>query len=339
MPPIPDTMRALVLARCAPDYAGCELTQLPVPQPAHTQALVRIRACALGFPDLLMTRGAYQHKPELPSVMGGEMAGEVVAVGEGAHDIAVGDAVVGGGLFGGQGGGFAEYGAYDADALRPIPAGLDAAHAAATGSAYLTAYVALVRRAALKAGEWVLIHGAAGGVGLAAVDLARHLGARVIATAADADKRAILEAEYRPDAILDPRDGFRATVKELTDGRGADVIYDPVGGDICDESIRCIAWGGRLLIIGFAGGRIADIPSNMPLIKGFSVVGVRAGEYGRRHPEEGRENLEAVWTLAGAGKITPRVHACLPLENWRDAFAEMDTRKVVGRVIIAPEAT
>jgi NADPH2:quinone reductase len=248
-------------------------------------------------------------------------------------DFKIGDPVVGGSL----GGGLAETGVFPAASLRAVPERMSFATAAATGSAYLTAYVSLVCRGHVQTGEWVLVHGAAGGVGLAAVDLAKHLGARVIAVASTAEKRRAIETHYAPDVVLDPEGGFREAVKEITVG-GADVIYDPVGGDVFDESVRCIAWGGRLLVVGFASGRIPNIPVNMPLIKGFSVVGVRAGEYGRRDPDAGRDNLETVWELAANGTLKPYVHAELPLSEWRTAFAMMEDRALVGRVIVNPNA-
>ena len=223
-----------------------------------------------------------------------------------------------------------------AERLRKIPDNLDFATAAATGSAYLTAYVGLVRRGVLQKDEWLLVHGAAGGVGLAAVDLGKYLGAKIIATASSDEKLALIEEKFAPEAVININDGFREKVKELTGG-GADVIYDPVGGDVFDESVRCIGWDGRLLVIGFADGRIPNIGVNMPLIKGFSVVGVRAGEYGRRNPEKGAENQEAIWRLAAEGKITPHVHARLPLSQWRDGFDMMARREIVGRVIFEPD--
>ena len=208
--------------------------------------------------------------------------------------------------------------------------------AAAFGAAYLTAWVSLVCRANLKAGEWVLIHGASGGVGMAAVDLAKALGARVIATSASDEKLDVVADYYAPDAVLNVTGGFRERVKEITGG-GADVIYDPVGGDVFDKSVRCIAFNGRLLTIGFASGRIPTLPVNMALIKGFSLVGVRAGEYGRRFPEEGQANLDAIWTLADEGKVRPHVHAELPLARWRDAYDLLASRKVIGKAIIRPD--
>lgn len=330
---IPETMRALVVSSLADEYAGCALQSLPTPTPKPGEALVRVRAASLGFPDLLMTRGAYQHKPDLPFIPGGDMAGEVVAVGAGVSTLKPGDAVVGGLL----GLAFAEYAAYPAETLRRIPGGLDFAQAASCRSGYLTAYVALVRRAQLEPREWVLVHGAAGGVGLAAVDLAKALGARVIAASASDEKLRRIAEIYAPDAIINVTNGFKDQVKEITGG-GADVIYDPVGGDVFDESIRCIAFNGRLLVIGFTSGRIPTVPANMPLIKGFSVVGVRAGEYGRKDPVKGRENIEAIWSMIGSGKLRPYVHASFPLSRWRDAFDEMANRKVIGRLVIDPSA-
>jgi NADPH2:quinone reductase len=193
-----------------------------------------------------------------------------------------------------------------------------------------------VRRARLEPSEWVLVHGAAGGVGLAAVDLAKALGAKVIAASASDEKLAQIQRLYAPDAIVNVTGGFKDEVKAITGGRGADVIYDPVGGDVFDESVRCIAFDGRLLVIGFTSGRIPTVSVNLPLIKGFSVMGVRAGEYGRQFPEKGRENVETVWKMADAGVIRPHVHAELDLEHWREAFNLLAERRVVGKAVIAP---
>lgn len=325
-------MRALVTESLAADYAGCVLKDIPVPSPGPGEVLVRVRAAGVNFPDLLMTRGEYQMKPPLPFVGGMELAGEVVGLGEGVTAWAPGDAVVGGAKLGG----FAEFAVLPAAAIRRKPDRLSFAQAAAVGAAYLTAYVALVRRARLEPGEWVLVHGAAGGVGLAAVDLAKALGAKVIAaSASDAKLKAIAE-QYAPDAVINVTGGFREAVKAITGG-GADVIYDPVGGNVFDESTRCIAFDGRLLVIGFTSGRIPTVSVNMPLIKGFSVMGVRAGEYGRRFPDRGRENVQAVWDLANDGVIHPRVHAELPLDHWREAFDLLADRRVIGKAIIRPD--
>jgi NADPH2:quinone reductase len=326
-----ETMRALRVNALAPDYVGCAIETLPVPTPGPGEVLVRVRATSIGFPDLLMTRGDYQAKPPLPFTPGGDMAGDVAALGAGTTGFVVGDAVVAMGPLGA----FAEYAVYPAHALRPKPARLSYEAAAAFGSAYLTAYVALVRRAQVASGDWVLVHGAAGGVGLAAVDLAKALGARVVAASASDAKLAVVAADYAPDAVVNSAPGFRERVKAITGG-GADVIFDPVGGDVFDESTRCIAFDGRLLVIGFTSGRIATVATNIALIKGFSVMGVRAGEYGRQFPARGAENLAAIWALADAGRLTPRVHAALPLDGWRTAFEMMANRDVVGRVVLIP---
>ena len=326
-------MKALVVEELAADYGGCVLKEIETPKPGPGEVRIKVKAAAVNFPDLLQTKGEYQHKPALPFIPGMEIAGEVEALGEGVTQFQIGDAVVGGARIGG----FSEYAVTPAAILRPKPANLSFSHAAGYATAYLTAYVSLVRRAQVEPGEWVLVHGAAGGVGLAAVDLARHLGCKVIAASASDEKLAILEKEYAPDAIVNVTGGFRERVKEITGGRGADVIYDPVGGDVFDESVRCIAFNGRILSIGFTSGRLPVLPVNMALIKGFSVMGVRAGEYGRQFPEKGRENTAAIWALANEGKMRPRVDHEYPLSEWRAAFESLANRKVVGKTIIRPD--
>jgi NADPH2:quinone reductase len=326
-------MRALVVSSLTPDLSGVDVQEVPTPGPGPGQVLIRVRAASVNFPDLLMTRGEYQFKPPLPFTPGLDLAGEIEALGDGVTDVRLGQAVVAGARLGGM----AEFAVVDAAGVMSKPESLSFAEAAAYPAAYLTAYVALVRRAQVAPGEWVLVHGAAGGVGLAAVDLAMVLGARVIAASASDAKLDIIRTTYRPDAVVNVSRGFREEVKALTGGRGADVIYDPVGGDVFDESVRCIAFDGRLLVIGFTSGRIPTISVNMPLIKGFSVMGVRAGEYGRQFPERGRENQNAVAELAALGRIRPRVHAELPLDAWRDAFELLIHRKVVGKAIIRPD--
>ena len=325
-------MRALVVERLEPGYAGCELKEIATPEPGPGEVRVRVRAASVNFPDLLMTRGEYQHKPPLPFIPGLEMSGEIESLGEGVDRFKVGHAVVGGSRIGG----FCEYAVAPAAMLRRKPERLSFAQASAYGAAYITAYVSLVRRAQAKPGEWVLVHGAAGGVGLACVDLAKTLGCRVIAASASDEKLRIVAAEYAPDAVVNVTTGFREKVKQITGGRGADVVYDPVGGDVFDESVRCIAFDGRLLVVGFTSGRIPTISVNMPLIKGFSVMGVRAGEYGRQFPEKGRENQEAIWALAAQGKVRPRVDREYPLDDWRAAFDSLADRKVVGKSVIVP---
>ncbi|HEY1750411.1 MAG TPA: NADPH:quinone oxidoreductase family protein [Caulobacteraceae bacterium] len=325
-------MRALVVEQLAPGYAGCVLKELPTPDPGPGEVLVEVRAAAVNFPDLLQTRGEYQHKPPLPFIPGLEMAGVVAKVGEGVERWKTGDAVAGGARVGG----FSDVALTHAAGLRAKPDGFSFAQAAGFGAAYLTAYVSLVRRAEAQAGEWVLVHGAAGGVGLACVDLAKVMGCRVIAASASDAKLAVIGEEYAPDALVNVTGGFRERVKEITGGRGADVVYDPVGGDVFDESVRCIAFNGRLLVVGFTSGRIPTISVNMPLIKGFSVMGVRAGEYGRQFPERGRENTAAIWKMAAEGRLKPRVYKEYALTDWRAAFDSLAERQVIGKSVIVP---
>ncbi|MCE9522995.1 MAG: NADPH:quinone oxidoreductase family protein, partial [Alphaproteobacteria bacterium] len=290
---------------------------------------VQMRAASLNFPDLLMTQGKYQLKPELPFTPGMEGAGEVVAVGESVSNVKRGDHVVVASRFGM----LAEEVNVPAVALRPKAAAMSWAEAACYPAAWLTAYVALVRRGALQRGETLLVHGAAGGVGMAAVDLGLLLGATVIATAGSQAKLDVLKARGAHH-VIDYGKGFKDEVKRLTSGRGADVIYDPVGGDVFDESVRCIAFGGRLLVIGFTSGRIPSVSVNMPLIKGFSVVGVRAGEYGRQFPAKGAENIAAVEQLAHEGKIKPHIGLSVPLAQAVDAFRALYARQVVGKAVV-----
>ncbi|WP_033072970.1 NADPH:quinone oxidoreductase family protein [Sphingopyxis sp. MWB1] len=325
-------MRALQVRELAGDYRGVSLAEVPMPAPGPGEVRLRVRAAAVNFPDLLMTRGEYQLKPPLPFTLGMEFSGEVEAVGDGVSNWRVGDAVVGGNRYGAM----AEYIVVPAAVLRAKPAALDWDAAAAYPVAYLTAYVALVRCGQLQAGEALLVHGAAGGVGLATVDLGQALGARVVAVASSAEKREAIAALHQPEAVIGGAPGFRDEVKALTGGAGADVIFDPVGGDAFDESVRCIAFGGRLLVVGFASGRIPEISANMPLIKGFSVIGVRAGEYGRRFPARGAENVAAVDGLIAEGRLRPHVHAAMDLADWRDAFAMIERREVVGKLVLRP---
>ena len=323
-------MKALLCRANADDIGTAKIEDVTLPELGANDVRIRVRAAAVNFPDVLMIQGKYQHKPELPFVVGGERAGDVIAVGSGVTRFKVGDRVVGGALAGG----FAQEAQGPESSYRPIPGEADYAVASAYTTAYLTAYVSLVRRGEMAKGETLLVHGAAGGVGLAAVDLGKVLGATVIATASSDEKRAFLK-DYGADHVL-PSSGFREAVKELTSGRGADVIYDPVGGDVFDESVRCIAFNGRILIVGFTSGRIPTVSVNMPLIKGFSVVGVRAGEYGRKFPEKGRENIAAIDKLLADGKIRPHIHARFPLSQAVDAMHMLTTRKVIGKVVIEP---
>ena len=325
-------MRALVCHRITDDLSGLEIRNIDTPTPGPGQVLVKIHATSINFPDILICQDKYQLKLDPPFTPGMDIAGTIEAVGEGVDAFKIGDAVCGGSKFGG----FAEYTAIAADALLHKPERLSFEEAASYSAAYLTAYVALVRRGNLKPGETLLVHGASGGVGMAAVDVGKLLGATVIATGGSDAKLAQVKA-YGADHVINTANGFREQVKALTGGRGADVISDPVGGDVFDESVRCIAFDGRLLVIGFTSGRIATVATNMPLIKGFSVVGVRAGEYGRQFPERGRENRQQIWDWAREGKTRPYIHASLPLDQTVSGFHQLLDRQVVGKLIIRPQ--
>lgn len=328
-----DTHRALVCRALSDDFSGLAVESIDLPAPGPTDVLVRMRAASVNFPDLLMTQGRYQFRPELPFVPGIEGAGDVVALGRDAASAEgaprVGDPV----LVHGRTGAFAQYCRLPASETRPMPAGLDYAQAAAFQAAAVTAYVALVRRAALQPGETLLVHGATGGVGMATVQLGRHLGARVIATGTSEDKLARLR-DLEGVETLNLEHGLREPLHALTHGRGADVIFDPVGGDVFDASVRCIAWGGRLLVVGFAAGRIPQIALNLPLIKGFSIVGVRAGEYGRRDPQRGAQNLREIDRLARERVFRPYVCERFSLERAVEALRYLADRRVLGKVVI-----
>ena len=320
------------------DYNDLVIEDLPERDPGPGEVLVRPRASCITFVEMLMVQGKYQHKPDLPFTPGGECGGDVIAVGEGVTRFKLGDKVMAGGGVGLHGGVYAEQCVVPDGGCNPLPSPFDYAHGAAFMSAYLTAYVSLVVRGNLQAGETLLVHGAAGGVGLAAVELGKVLGATVIATAGSDEKLAVLR-EKGADLAINYRNGeegdrFRSQVKAFTDGRGADVIYDPVGGDVFDESVRCIATFGRILIVGFTSGRIPKIGVNMPLIKQFSVVGVRAGEYGRQNPEGGRKARQTLLQMAEDGLLTPYIYKRLPFDGLIDAMDEIAGRKVIGRLVL-----
>lgn len=328
-------IRTLRCHALSEDIGSVSLDRVELSAPGRNQVQVRLRACSVNFTDLLMIQGRYQFKPPLPFAPGGEAAGDVVAIGPDVTTVRPGDRVVVALRYGG----FAEAVNVEADQLRPMPAGMSYAKAAAFQTTYLTAYVALVERGHLLPGEVLLVHGATGGVGMAAVDLGKRLGATVIATGGNDDKLAVVKARgadhvinyTQPDGSLG---GFRDAVKALTDGRGADVVYDPVGGDVFDESMRCINWGGRILTIGFTSGRWPQAAVNLILIKQISVIGVRAGEYGRRNPARGRIVRDALHAMAAAGEIDPYVCAGFPLERAVDAMRLLADRKAVGKVVV-----
>ncbi len=328
-------MQALRVAALSGDLSGVALADIPEPIRAPGEVLVRVHAASLNFPDLLMTRGEYQFKPAVPFTSGLELAGEVIAA-DPDSGFAPGDKVMGGN----KTGAFAERASIPASQLSSIPGDLGFPAAAAMGAVYATAYTGLVELGGLREGQWVLVHGASGGVGLAACDLAIALGARLIASTGSGKKmsRIVEKAGVGtgPEAVILAEGRFRDPVAEITGGALADIVFDPVGGDVFDESTRCVAFGGKLIVVGFTSGRIADIATNIPLIKGFSIVGLRAGEYARRFPERGAAIQRAIGELAAAGRITPAIDRILPLSRWREGFDAMAARELVGKVVLVP---
>jgi NADPH2:quinone reductase len=293
------------------------------------QVRVAIRAAGINFPDILMVAGEYQLKPERPFTPGVEAAGDVVEVDRGVQGVAVGDRVIV----------KMRYGAYADEAVvassqvLPLPKTFDYAEGATFLAGHGTAYHALIDRGKLQTGEVLLVHGAGGGVGLAAVEMGKMLGATVIAAASSEDKLAVAKAKGADHLVLYAREPFRDAVKRITDGRGADVVFDPVGGTVFEDSVRCIAWGARLLVIGFTGG-IGLARTNLLLIKGASVLGVRAGEAARKNPALGEARLKALLEWAEGGKLRPNVSHRLPLAEVARAMRLLIERKAIGRVAL-----
>ena len=295
---------------------------------AQGQARVAIHAAGINFPDILMVAGEYQLKPELPFTPGVEAAGEVVEV-NGAAGVAVGDRVI----VKMRHGAYADGAVVAPSQLTRLPSTFDYAEGATFLAAHGTAYHALIDRGQLRPGEVLLVHGAGGGVGLAAVEIGKILGATVIAAASSEEKLAVAQARGADHLVLYRREPFRDAVKRITDGRGADVVFDPVGGEVFENSMRCIAWGARILVIGFTGG-IGLARTNLLLIKGASVLGVRAGEAVRRNPALGEVRLKALTEWAEAGKIRPHISHRLPLEDYAQAMRLLVDRKAIGRVAL-----
>ena len=309
-----------------------EMREVATPEPNPGEVLIRNEAWGVNFVDYLMCQGGYQLRPNPPFMPGMESAGRVVALGNGVEGIQNGDAF----MAGHRPGAFAEETCVPVERLIPVPDGMDMAEAAGFRSAFITAYHGLVQGGRLQAGETALIHGAAGGMGHAAVQVAKRLGATVVATASGEEKLRALQS-MGADHAIEYKNGFRDTVKELTSGRGADVIFDPVGGDVFDESMRCLNWGARVVIVGFTAGRPALAKTNHILIKGASVTGIRAGEFGRRNPETAQQNLETLLSWAAAGDIRTHISHRFPLNGIEDAFRAIADRKVIGKAVLTRE--
>jgi len=295
-----------------------------------TGVRIRVHAAGVNFPDVLMIKGEYQFKPPFPFSPGGEVAGEITEVGASADGFSVGDrvlCVVGAG-------GFAEEVVAPAQSLMRVPDSMDWVSAAALGMTYGTSVYALADRGRLAEGEWLLVHGASGGVGLSAVEIGKAMGARVIATGGD-DEKLKVAADRGAEHVINYREGpFKDAVKEITGGKGADVIYDPVGGDVALQSLRCINWNGRFLVIGFAGGEIPEIPANLVLLKSCEIVGVFWGSYAMQWPDSVRADFDRLFAWFEEGKIAPHVSHTFPLEGASDALYALINREVVGKAVI-----
>ncbi|MGA9300922.1 MAG: NADPH:quinone oxidoreductase family protein [Bradyrhizobium sp.] len=309
-----------------PDKLRLE-TFAPVPL-VPGQVRVAVRAAGINFPDVLMAAGEYQLKPELPFTPGVEAAGEVTEI-EGVSGVDVGDRVI----VKLRDGAYAEEVVVAPSQLTPLPKNFDEAEGATFLAAHGTAYHALVDRAQLMRGEVLLVHGAGGGVGLAAVEIGKLLGAVVIAAASSEEKLAVAKAKGADHLVLYGREPFRDAVKRITDGRGADAVFDPVGGEIFENSLRCIAWGARILVIGFTGG-IGLARTNLLMIKGASVLGVRAGEAARKNSALGEERLKTLLAWAAGGHVRPHISHRLPLEDYAQAMRLLIDRKAIGRVAL-----
>ena len=304
--------------------------ELPTPEPQPGQVRIAIRAASLNFPDLLTVQGKYQFKPALPFVPGSEFAGHVEAVGDGVTALSPGAAVA----VIGNNGGFATHACVDASQVIPLPPGFDVEHGAAFAFTYGTSHHALLDRAQLQPGETVLVLGAAGGVGTAALQIAKAAGARVIAAASTDDKCARCRELGANESIAYGRESLRDRVKALTDGRGVDVVYDPVGGDLADPAFRSLAWRGRYLVVGFAAGAIPALPWNLALLKGASLVGVFWGDFVRREPQAFGQELRQLAQWYREGKIRPVIDARLPMTELRRAYERMASRDVRGKLLL-----
>ncbi len=309
---------------------GLSLENIPAPNPAAGQVCIQVRACGVNFADSLITRGQYQAQPQPPFSPGFEVAGEIVAVGEGVSDFTIGDRVIAITPHGG----YAEQVAVNINRCVSMPAAMSYEHGAAFPVVFGTSHVALWHRARLQAGETLVVHGASGGVGLTAVAIGKQLGATVIATASSAEKLEIAR-QYGADHGIDTsHEDVRARIKALTDGRGADVIYDPVGGDLFNASLRSVAFEGRILVIGFAGGTVPQIPANHLLVKNVDVIGLNWPAYAELNPQVMTGSFKILLDWYRAGAIQPHISATYPLEQAVEALHQVVARKSTGKVVI-----
>ncbi|KPY34370.1 Oxidoreductase zinc-binding protein [Pseudomonas syringae pv. primulae] len=323
-------MKALLCKAFGP-ASTLVLEDIPAPDVKKNEILLDVRAAGVNFPDTLIIEGKYQFKPPFPFSPGGEAAGVISAVGEKVTHLKTGDRVMA--LTGW--GSFAEQVAVPNYNVLPIPASMDFTIAAAFSMTYGTSMHALKQRANLQPGETLLVLGASGGVGLAAVEIGKALGARVIAAASSAEKLEVARNAGADELINYTDTSLKDEIKRLTNGNGADVIYDPVGGDLFDQAIRAIAWNGRLLVVGFASGRIPELPVNLALLKGASVVGVFWGSFAQRQPQDNAENFKQLFAWFEEGKLKPLVSQVYPLERAGEAIDALGGRRAVGKVVVS----
>jgi len=322
-------MKALLCKAFGP-ASSLVLEDLPSPEPKKNEVLIEVHAAGVNFPDTLIIEGKYQFKPPFPFAPGGEAAGVVKSVGEKITHLRAGDRVMA--LTGW--GGFAEEVAVPGYNVLPVPKSMDLTTAAAFGMTYGTSMHALKQRANLQQGETLLVLGASGGVGLAAVEIGKAMGAKVIAAASTAEKLEVARNAGADHLINYSEQSLKDELKTLTKGQGVDVIYDPVGGPLFEEAFRSIAWNGRMLVIGFASGEIPALPANLPLLKGAALIGVFWGAFAQRQPQDNVANFQQLFAWYGEGKLKPLVSQTFPLEKAGDAIDTLAKRKAVGKVVV-----
>jgi NADPH2:quinone reductase len=322
-------MKALVCKEFGP-AKNLKVEEMNEPIPNADEVCIKVHAAGVNFPDILMVEGKYQVKPAFPFAPGAEAAGEIISIGENITKYKIGQRVI---AMTGHGA-FAEIVKASEKKIIPLNDNVDFETASILPMVYGTSAHALIQRGKLKKGETLLVHGAAGGVGLAAVEIGKAMGARVIATAST-DEKCQVAREHGADETINYSNGqFKEIVKSMTDGKGADVIYDPVGGDVFDQSLRCIAWEGRLLVVGFTSGRIPSAPANLALLKSCDIVGVFWGAFVERTPHINLENFEKLYKWIDEGFIKPRISMKVSLENTLDAMQAIADRKIIGKAIV-----